>query len=132
MKILQVLPEVSVLLPSPEQTQKMAKVADALSDPNRLHILALLSAGRECCNLPDCCIGDEEGEEGICVCELTEMLGMIQSKVSYHIAKLKEANLIRESRRGKWTHYSVDRKQARHLLSCFSALLDQKVETYED
>ena len=51
----------------------------------------------------------EEGEEGICVCEFEEHFGMGQSKVSYHMKKLKDAGLVREERRGKWAFYSLDR-----------------------
>lgn len=93
---------------------------------DRLRILALLAAGRGCCNLPDCCPDGETSEEGICVCELTELLGMIQSKVSYHIGKLKEAHLVRESKRGKWTYYSIDGQQVRRHLEVFAALLNAR------
>lgn len=126
MEKLQLLPVLSDLLPSPDETDDMTRAAAALSDPHRLHILALLAAGRGCCNLPDCCIDDEHEAAWICVCELTEMLGMIQSKVSYHIAKLKEAKLVRERRRGKWTYYAVDRREARRLLTSISALFESE------
>jgi ArsR family transcriptional regulator, arsenate/arsenite/antimonite-responsive transcriptional repressor len=41
---------------------------------------------------------------------------MGQSKVSYHMRKLKEAGLVREERRGKWSFYSIDREAAGALL----------------
>ena len=37
---------------------------------------------------------------------------MGQSKVSYHMKKLKDAGLVREERRGKWSFYSLDREAA--------------------
>ena len=58
----------------------------------------------------------EEGEEGICVCEFEEHFGMGQSKVSYHVRKLKDAGLVHEERRGKWAFYSLDREAASGLL----------------
>jgi len=41
---------------------------------------------------------------------------MGQSKVSYHVRKLKEAGLVREEKRGKWSFYSLDREAAGDLL----------------
>jgi ArsR family transcriptional regulator len=41
---------------------------------------------------------------------------MCQSKVSYHMKKLREAGLVREEKRGKWSFYSVDREVAGALL----------------
>ena len=58
----------------------------------------------------------DEGEEGICVCEFEEVFGMGQSKVSYHVKKRKDAGLVREERRGKWSFYSLDREAAGGLL----------------
>jgi len=41
---------------------------------------------------------------------------MGQSKVSYHMRKLKDAGLVREERRGKWSFYSLDEEAVRGLL----------------
>jgi ArsR family transcriptional regulator len=57
-----------------------------------------------------------EGDEGICVCEFEDYFDMGQSKVSYHMKKLKDAGLVREERRGKWSFYSLDREAAGELL----------------
>jgi ArsR family transcriptional regulator len=58
------------------------------------------------------------GEEnvGVCVCEFEDYFGMGQSKVSYHVRKLKEAGIIREERRGRWSFYSLDRVATEELL----------------
>ena len=42
---------------------------------------------------------------------------MGQSKASYHLGKLKEAGLVHEERRGKWSFYSLDRQAADQLLT---------------
>jgi DNA-binding transcriptional ArsR family regulator len=39
-----------------------------------------------------------------------------QSKVSYHVKKLKEAGLISEEKRGRWSFYSLDQGAVRGLL----------------
>jgi ArsR family transcriptional regulator, arsenate/arsenite/antimonite-responsive transcriptional repressor len=41
---------------------------------------------------------------------------MGQSKVSYHMKKLKDAGLVSEERRGRWAFYSLDTDAARKLL----------------
>ena len=49
--------------------------------------------------------------EGICVCEFQEQFGLAQSKASYHLRVLKDAGLVTEETRGKWSFYAVDRER---------------------
>ena len=51
-----------------------------------------------------------------CVCEFEDYFGMGQSKVSYHVRKLKEAGLVREDKRGKWSFYSLDEDSVAEVL----------------
>lgn len=60
----------------------------ALADPTRLRIMNLLS----------------EGE--VCVCFLSEVLRMVQPKISRHLAYLKKAGLVIVRREGTWSHYA--------------------------
>jgi ArsR family transcriptional regulator len=60
------------------------------------------------------------------VCEFEDYLRMGQSRVSYHVGKLKEAGLVREERRGKWSFYSLDREAAGELLAETENLLGVK------
>ncbi len=62
----------------------------ALSDETRLRILKLL----------------EHGE--LCVCDMVAAFDMIQPKVSFHLATLKAAGLVKDRREGKWMHYKID------------------------
>jgi len=62
----------------------------ALADPTRLRLLALL------------------GEEELSVGELTTILGMTQSRVSGHLAVLRDAELVRDRRQGTSAFYSLD------------------------
>jgi ArsR family transcriptional regulator, arsenate/arsenite/antimonite-responsive transcriptional repressor len=91
----------------------------ALSDPIRVRMLGMMAEGRSCCGLPDLGAPADEGEEnlGICVCEFEDYFGMGQSKVSYHVRKLKEAGLILEEKRSKWSFYSLHWEAARELLN---------------
>jgi ArsR family transcriptional regulator len=63
---------------------------DALNDPIRRQILALLLSH------------DER-----CVCDLLAVLEAPQPKVSRHLAVLREAGLVRTRRAGVWMHYRL-------------------------
>jgi ArsR family transcriptional regulator len=95
---------------------RLVALGSALSDPIRVRMLGVMAEGRSCCDFSDSGVPAGEGEEGICVCEFEEVFGMGQSKISYHMKKLKDAGLVREERRGKWSFYSLDREAARELL----------------
>jgi ArsR family transcriptional regulator, arsenate/arsenite/antimonite-responsive transcriptional repressor len=95
---------------------RLVALGRALSDPIRVRMLSMMAEGRSCCDFSDSGVPAGEGDEGICVCEFEEVFGMGQSKVSYHMKKLKDAGLVREERRGKWSFYSLDRETAGELL----------------
>jgi ArsR family transcriptional regulator len=68
----------------------LAAVFKALADETRLEILALLSLHGE-----------------LCVCDLQQALGIIQSKTSRHLQYLKHAGLLTDRREGLWVHYRI-------------------------
>jgi ArsR family transcriptional regulator, arsenate/arsenite/antimonite-responsive transcriptional repressor len=106
-----------------EGVDRLVALGRALSDPIRVRMLSMMADGRSCCDFSDSGVPVEEGEEGICVCEFEEHFGMGQSKVSYHMKKLKDAGLVQEERRGKWAFYSLDREVAGELLGEAAARL---------
>ncbi len=61
----------------------------ALGDPTRLRILRLI------------------GEAKLNVSEVVSVIGVAQSSVSHHLAKLKSLELIREERQAGFTYYSL-------------------------
>jgi ArsR family transcriptional regulator, arsenate/arsenite/antimonite-responsive transcriptional repressor len=99
-----------------ERVERLVALGRALSDPIRVKMLGLMADGRSCCDFSGSGVPADEGDEGICVCEFEAYFGMGQSKVSYHVRKLKDAGLVREEKRGKWVFYSVDRGAAGELL----------------
>ena len=99
-----------------EGVDRLVALGRALSDPIRVRMLSMMAEGRGCCDFSGSGVPAGEGEEGICVCEFEEVFSMGQSKVSYHMRKLKEAGLVKEERRGKWAFYSLDRETASGLL----------------
>lgn len=72
----------------------------ALSDKNRLKIIHELN---------------QKGK--VCVCELTDLLGLPQSKLSYHLRMLLDVNLILMERIGKWNYYELNESEIKGLLS---------------
>ncbi len=78
--------------------EKILKIFKALSDEMRLNIFLYLLQGE------------------LCVCELTELLKMEQSRISHQLKILKEANLVNGKRRGKWIIYSVNPKIMDNIL----------------
>lgn len=58
-----------------------------LSDETRLRILMLLN------------------QRELCVCEICQILNLSQPKVSRHLAKMRDLNLVRDRKEGQWTFY---------------------------
>jgi len=67
------------------------RVFKALSDPTRLRIVLLLA------------------ERDLCVCEMTYILNMSQSRVSHQLRLLRDADLVEDRRQGRWIVYRMPR-----------------------
>jgi ArsR family transcriptional regulator len=105
---------------------QLARIAKALADPIRLKMLGVLGEGRGCCEFPDPATRKVPGSgtpAGICVCEFQEQFGLGQSRTSYHLRILREAGLVSEETRGKWTFYELDREAAAAALRAFGELV---------
>ena len=63
----------------------------ALAEPTRLAALRLLRDGRE-----------------HCVCELLEMVGASQSRMSRHMVTLRQAGLVVDRRDAQWVRYRLN------------------------
>lgn len=73
-----------------DAAQGLAKVFKALGDPTRVKLLSMIA-------------GSSAGE--LCVCDLTEPVGLSQPTVSHHMKLLVEAGLVTREQRGKWAYY---------------------------
>ncbi|RPF53458.1 ArsR/SmtB family transcription factor [Aquisalibacillus elongatus] len=82
--------------------QYYEKTFKALADQKRLHLLNLLAASNN---------------DSICVCDLAEDMGMAQSKLSYHLKILLQANLIIQEKKGTWSYYSLNHDEINNVLS---------------
>src|SRR5699024_3934256 len=47
----------------------------------------------------------------LCVCDLEEKLKLQQSKLSYHLKKLVEANILIVEKHGTWNYYQINEEQ---------------------
>ncbi|MGL4499791.1 MAG: ArsR/SmtB family transcription factor, partial [Planktothrix sp.] len=50
-------------------------------------------------------------EQELCVCELCEQLAVNQSKLSFHLKILKEAELLKSRQEGRWIYYRLNHSQ---------------------
>jgi ArsR family transcriptional regulator, arsenate/arsenite/antimonite-responsive transcriptional repressor len=74
-------------------------------------------------------------EQEMCVCEIIDKLGMSQPAVSHHLKILKHANLLRDTREGKWIYYSLSENVFEEvfqgkdmgIIKCFAEPIKQKL-----
>lgn len=52
-----------------------------------------------------------------CVCDLCDIVELPQSKLSYHLKILLNANLITKETRGTWSYYGLNQSEINGLLS---------------
>ena len=91
----------SIVAPS---VQSACDALGALSDPLRWQIVSLLKDGERC------------------VCDLEDALGLQQSRLSYHLAVLRNAEVITSRKQGRWVYYSVSPDALEGLASVLSDL----------
>ncbi|MDR7071075.1 ArsR/SmtB family transcription factor [Fictibacillus barbaricus] len=80
--------------------EKYEQKFKALADQQRLHIIHILAA-----------------KGSVCVCDLTPLIDMPQSKLSYHLKILLGAELITKEKRGTWNYYSLNVEEVKAILS---------------
>ena len=64
----------------------------------------------------------------ITVTELTDILGLSQPLVSWHLRKLRRAGLIRTHRHGRQVHCSLDKARYQYCLQRLETLVDPAVQ----
>src|SRR5664279_596190 len=69
-------------------------ITKALADENRLRMLMALRDGE------------------LCVCQITELMGLAVSTVSKHLSILYQAGLVNARKDGRWMYYSLPAKAA--------------------
>jgi ArsR family transcriptional regulator len=75
-----------------------SKLIKALSDPNRLKIIDILSCGE------------------MCACNILEHFDFTQPTLSHHMRVLVECNLVICRKEGLWNHYSLNLAQCNKII----------------
>ncbi|MDM8270229.1 metalloregulator ArsR/SmtB family transcription factor [Thermophilibacter provencensis] len=86
-----------------------ADLLKALADERRLDVLRALSQADE-----------------LCACKLLERLDISQPTLSHHMALLVSAGLVSAERRGRWTHYRLERGRMARLAAALEELANAK------
>jgi len=87
-----------------------AQLFKALSDPNRLMIVDMLSCGE------------------LCACDILEKFQITQPTLSHHMRILCDCKLVDWRREGKWTYYSLNGDTVLR----FRSFLEQVTSTKEN
>ncbi len=91
--------KVQALMPDTDSLYDLSEVFRVFGDSTRIRILYALF------------------ESELCVCDLTQVLGLSQSAVSHQLRILKDAKLVRFRREGKSMIYALDDDHVRTILS---------------
>ena len=86
-------------------------VLSALAEPTRLAAVRMLADG------------DEH-----CVCELMQVLGATQSRMSRHMQTLKQAGIVVDRREAQWVRYRLNPDLSPRIASVVTAVLDVETE----
>lgn len=96
-------------------TPVLLTIAHAISDPIRLKVIAYLQANGKTC------VGD-----------LSDALGVAQSKLSFHIKCLKEAGIITAHPQGRWCYYSLAPERLEAFAGAVLEMLEGDLGMAED
>ena len=88
---------------SDEDAATTSALFKALSDPHRVRIVNLLATS----------------EEPVCVCNVTDAIGLSQPTTSFHLKKLVTSGLLDREQRGVWAYYSLNRRALARLSGVF-------------
>ncbi|MDH4220567.1 MAG: metalloregulator ArsR/SmtB family transcription factor [Candidatus Aminicenantes bacterium] len=94
--------------------KQTVKIFKSLSDPTRLRILFLLL------------------QRELCVCELTYILEMEQSRISHQLRVLRNADLVEDIRDGKWIVYRISEKKKKDLKLIFDRIIGKDLANSEE
>src|SRR6266851_547520 len=92
-------------------------ITKALADENRLRVLLALQ------------------QQELCVCQITELLGLAMSTISKHLSILYQAGLVDSRKDGRWMYYSLSGKASpavREALTWVKKSLASDARTVED
>lgn len=77
---------------SEDEAAATADLFKSLADPHRVRIVNLLA----------------NADDSVCVCDITEAIGLSQPTISFHLKKLVSSGLLDREKRGTWAYYSLN------------------------
>ena len=77
---------------SEAEAGRLERVFKALADPHRVRIVNLLA----------------NAGDSVCVCDITDAVGLSQPTISFHLKKLVNSGLLDREKRGTWAYYSLN------------------------
>ena len=96
----------------------LVKVFKALSDINRIRIIKMLQV------------------RPLCVCEISDVLGLANSTVSKHLSILKDTDFITDRKENKWVIYSLNKttleNYVRDILPLMQEWLPNDITVHRD
>ena len=95
------------------ELSEISLICKALSDQNRLQIIYLLTYGEQC------------------ACELLEQMKITQPTLSHHMKVLENCSLVIARRKGKWSHYSLNRDRWAAFRGYIESIRDEDREKDE-
>lgn len=96
-----------------EQIEITAKILNLVGNQTRLKILWLI-----------------KNEQKVCVCDLSDILGISVSAISQQLRKLKDSNLLKSEKEGQTIYYHIhpiSEGVLNHVLEIFNHQLIKKV-----
>jgi ArsR family transcriptional regulator len=94
---------------------KLLKQTKALADGSRLRIIAALSRYPE-----------------LCVCQITELLGLATATVSRHISVIQNAGLVESRKDGRWVYYRLAHNFPQELMLWLKKELNTSTQVKHD
>ena len=93
------LSQVKSGMPKDEQLQDLGDLFKVFGDTTRIKIMYALY------------------EDELCVCAISELLGMSQSAISHQLKTIKDANLVAARRDGKTIYYSLSDEHVKSIIA---------------
>ena len=91
-----------------ESYKEYAPFFKALSDPNRLMIMDMLSCGE------------------LCACVILEKFNITQPTLSHHMKNLCDCKLVNGRKEGKWMYYSLNDETVKSFQSFLEMITTEK------
>lgn len=86
-------------LSSAAEAEEIARVFQALADPTRVRLISAMLSTE------------------LCVCDLSQLLGMTQSAISHQLRLLRDLRLVRSRKEGRIVFYALDDDHIKELFT---------------